>query len=212
MEGVAAAAKKACAVAERILPGRPHHLTLNPHRKYAPPSGFWFTGTSSRLQYLTNLSDVDRGMLLTVPFFEIIDEPEPAKPVRTSKSGEPKKKMSFKDYKAGKKSASPTENNSPAKPDAKQGPVADARTSNEKEKVEETKPKETNGQTVAKPDKARPELNGERYATDPYAEILWLEVCRNPELTLSTTQSRIAVQGQRQELANTRQSKTTPRS
>jgi hypothetical protein len=169
MDGVAAAAKKACLVAERVLPARPHHLTLNPHRKYAPPPGFWFTGTSSRLQYLTNLSDADRGMLLTVPYFEIMDEPENAKPVKAIVRGEAKKKMSIKDYQNRKKSVSPTDNDQSVKADAKQGGVGDATATKEKDKSQKSRPKETNGQHVSKPEKARlgSEVNGERYAETP---------------------------------------------
>lgn len=163
MDGVADVAEKARLVAERVLPGRPHHLTLNPNRKYAPPSGFWFTGTSSRLQYLTNLSDADRGMLLTVPFFEIMDEPETANPVKAVQRGEAKKKMSMKDYKARKKSTSPPENDPLVNTDVKQGAAADASAPKEKDKSQESRPKVTNGNPSSKPEKARPEQNGDRY-------------------------------------------------
>ena len=167
MDGVAAAAKRACLVAEHILPQRPHHLTANPHRKYAPPSGFWFTGTSSRLQYLTNLSDADRGMLLTVPYFGIMDEPETANPVKAVKRGEARKKMSLKDYAAGKKPASPTDNGSSVKPDVKTDAGVDASASKAKEKDEDSRPKQTNGQANEKPEKARRDMNGDRYVETP---------------------------------------------
>lgn len=163
MDGVAEVAKKACLVAERVLPGRPHHLTLNPNRKYPPPSGFWFTGTSSRLQYLTNLSDADRGMLLTVPFFEIMDEPETANPVKAVQRGEAKKKMSMKDYKAMKKSTSPTDNESSVKADAKQGAAAVANAPEERDRSQESRPKELNGHPITKPGKTRPEQDTDRY-------------------------------------------------
>lgn len=165
MDGVAEVAKKACLVAERVLPGRPHHLTLNPNRKYTPPSGFWFTGTSSRLQYLTNLSDADRGMLLTVPFFEIMDEPEAVNPVKAVQRGEAKKKLSMKDYKARKKSTSPTDNDLSAKVDTKQGAVNDTTASREKDQSRESRTKEMNGHGhyVAKSEGPRPEHNGDRY-------------------------------------------------
>lgn len=163
MDGVADVAKRARLVAERVLPGRPHHLTLNPNRKYAPPAGFWFTGTSSRLQYLTNLSDADRGMLLTVPYFEIMDEPEVANPVKAVQKGEAKKKMSMKDYKARKKSASPTDNDLSVKVDMKEGPAADATAPKEKDTSRESRSEETNGHLVARSEAARSEQNGDRY-------------------------------------------------
>ncbi|OIW27450.1 hypothetical protein CONLIGDRAFT_431206 [Coniochaeta ligniaria NRRL 30616] len=171
MDGVAEVAKKACLVAERVLPGRPHHLTLVPNRKYAPPSGFWFTGTSSRLQYLTNLSDADRGMLLTVPYFEIMNEPEAANPVKTVQKGEAKKKLSMKDYKARKKSTSPTDNDLSVKADMKQGDAAvDATAPNDKDKSRESRPKETNGHPVAKSEMARPDQDRERTTTQSKSE------------------------------------------
>lgn len=163
MDGVAEVAKKACLVAERVLPGRPHHLTLNPNRKYAPPSGFWFTGTSSRLQYLTNLSDADRGMLLTVPFFEIMDEPETANPVKAVQRSEAKKKMSMKDYKARMKSTSPTDNDPPGKVEAKQSAAAVASAPEERGRSQKSRPKETNGHTIAKAGQVRPDQNSDRY-------------------------------------------------
>ncbi|KAB5585793.1 hypothetical protein GE09DRAFT_38485 [Coniochaeta sp. 2T2.1] len=170
MDGVAEVDKKVRLLAERVLPGRPHHLTLNPNRKYPSPPGFWFTGQSSRLQYLTNLSDADRGMLLTVPFFEIMDEPDegtPA-PAKVAQKGEAKKKMSMKDYKARK--TSPTEGEQLVKADAKQVAAAtdaSAPKENEKRKSEDGRSKETNGHPAVEaekaPEKARPEQNGERY-------------------------------------------------
>ncbi|KAB5582779.1 hypothetical protein GE09DRAFT_282536 [Coniochaeta sp. 2T2.1] len=178
MDGVAEVAKKARLVAERVLPGRPHHLILNPNRKYPPPPGFWFTGQSSRLQYLTNLSDADRGMLLTVPFFEIMDEPDegtPA-PAKVAQKGEVKKKMSMKDYRARK--TSPTEGDLSAKADAKQVAAAtDASAPKEKEKrkSEDGRSKETNGHPVVEaenaPEKARTEQNGERTALPSKNEV-----------------------------------------
>jgi len=195
MDGVAEVAKKVRRVAERVLPGRPHHLTLNPNRKYAPPSGFWFTGQSSRLQYLTNLSDADRGMLLTVPFFEIMDEPETANPVKAVLQGEAKKKMSMKDYKARKKSLSPTDNDATAKADTKQAVPVDVSAAKEKDKSQEARPKETNGHPIVKPEKARPESNGERYVD--FSSGAGMRKARR--LTLAAMQNRITVQERSEE-------------
>ncbi|KAL1884341.1 hypothetical protein VTK73DRAFT_35 [Phialemonium thermophilum] len=107
MEG---AARRADRVAQRSLPHRPHHLCTDAKRRYPTPPGFWFMDDSARLQYMTYLSDADRGVLVTLPFFEIRDEPEEmAKPTPPVARGEVKKKMSFKDYQNRKKSTSPTE-------------------------------------------------------------------------------------------------------
>jgi hypothetical protein len=163
MDGVEEVAHKARLLAERVLPGRPHHLTLNPNRKYAPPPGFWFTGQSSRLQYLTNLSDADRGMLLTIPFFEIMDEPETSKTVKTIPGGEARKKMSMKDYKARKKSLSPMDNDTSIKAGARQGTTGDTTAPKEKERSQETRPKEINGHDSVNGEKGRLEQNGDRY-------------------------------------------------
>jgi hypothetical protein len=164
MDGLAEAAKKARLLADRVLPGRPHHLTLNPHRKYVPSAEFWFTGESSRLQYMTNVSDADRGMLLTVPYFEIMDEPETANPVKAVVRGEAKKKMSIKDYKNRKKSVSPTDNDLSVKTDMRQGTATAAAAAKEGDRSEESRPKEANGEQAAKPLKPRPgDMNGDRY-------------------------------------------------
>lgn len=117
-----AAADRIRSVVKNLLPERPHHLSLYPNRKYPVPPNFW--QHQSPLQYSTFLSDADRGVLLTRPYFDICDEPDPEAatpkgPVRTG----PKKtmnKMSFKDYKRQKEKAStsPPENGVPGKPDS----------------------------------------------------------------------------------------------
>lgn len=98
-------------VVKSILPERPHHLSLHSDRKYRVQPNFW---QQPPLQYSTFLSDADRGVLLTRPYFDICEEPEPS-PATSQPTSRPvpKKlnKMSFKDYqKAKKTSTSPTEN------------------------------------------------------------------------------------------------------
>ncbi|KAK3487078.1 hypothetical protein B0T13DRAFT_452236 [Neurospora crassa] len=99
MEG---AEKNADRLAKRILPQRPHHLTLSLTDKYPEPAGFWYTGKSHRLQYTTFLSDCDRGILITRPSYDICEEPASAPsampPKPTLLNGEAKKKLSLKDY------------------------------------------------------------------------------------------------------------------
>lgn len=106
-------------VVKNLLPERPHHLSLYLDRKYSVPPNFW--QHQSPLQYSTFISDADRGVLLTRPYFDICDEPEPESTLGAVRNG-PKKsvnKMSFKDYKKQKEKASisPTENGVPGKPD-----------------------------------------------------------------------------------------------
>lgn len=110
-------------VVKNLLPERPHHLSLYPDRKYPVPPNYW--QHQSPLQYSTFISDADRGVLLTRPYFDICDEPElsPATPQPNVRTG-PKKalnKMSFKDYKKQKERActSPTENGVPGKQEEK---------------------------------------------------------------------------------------------
>ncbi len=61
------AANKADRIAKRLLPERPHILALSLDRRFPNPKGFWFTSSSSPLQYMTYLSDANRGILLTRP-------------------------------------------------------------------------------------------------------------------------------------------------
>lgn len=114
------AADRIRSVVKNLLPERPHHLSLYSDRKYQVPPNFW--QHQSPLQYSTFISDADRGVLLTRPYFDICAEPEPeSTPLGPVRNG-PKKtlnKMSFKDYKKQKEKAStsPTENGIPGKLD-----------------------------------------------------------------------------------------------
>lgn len=113
------AADRIRSVVKNLLPERPHHLSLYPDRKYPVPPNFW--QHQSPLQYATFISDADRGVLLTRPYFDICDEPEPESTPLSGPRNGPKKtlnKMSFKDYKKQKEkvSISPTENGVPGKP------------------------------------------------------------------------------------------------
>lgn len=129
-----AAADRIRSVVKNLLPERPHHLSLYPDRKYPVadrkypvPPNFWQHLSHSPLQYSTFLSDADRGILLTRPYFDICDEPDPEpittqKPQQRSGPKRPITKMSFKDYKRQKEKAStsPTDTTTPAKPEAHQ--------------------------------------------------------------------------------------------
>ncbi|KAL1854868.1 hypothetical protein Daus18300_011286 [Diaporthe australafricana] len=106
------AAERIRSAVKNLLPERPHHLALSLDRKYPVPPNFWHH--QSPLQYSTFLSDADRGLLLTRPYFDICDEPEAPVPTRQStplagakKAGN---KVSLKDWKNKKVATSPTEN------------------------------------------------------------------------------------------------------
>lgn len=114
-----AARKTIEVLGQRILPGQPHHLAFHPEWRYRPSHG----DSSSfeewhhpRLQYLTLLSEADRGVLLTKSDYDMREEP--AKPLprevnALAKGGE-KKKLSLSDYKNKKTGA--TSSTSPPEP------------------------------------------------------------------------------------------------
>lgn len=106
---------------KKLLPERPHHLALSLGRKYPVPPNFW--DHQSPLQYSTFLSDADRGLLLTRPYYDICDEPEAPLPTRQStplagakKTGN---KMTLEVWKSKKVATSPTENGLLGKVDEK---------------------------------------------------------------------------------------------
>lgn len=113
-----AAAKSVELLSQRILPDEPHHLSYLPDWRYRTPHGKparfdeWH---NTRLQYLTFVSDADRGVLLTRPDYDMREEipkPAPREVSALSKAGGEKKKLSLSDYKkktTGAISASPPE-------------------------------------------------------------------------------------------------------
>lgn len=173
------AADRIRSVVKNLLPERPHHLSLYPDRKYPVPPNFW--QHQSPLQYSTFISDADRGVLLTRPYFDICDEPEPeSTPVGAVRDG-PKKtlnKMSFKDYKKQKEKAStsPTKNGVPGKPEKYR---TDAAVKLDRESVR----KEFNrpgGQRDSKAQDARMNGDSERYAHDGRRDSRCGRTCTDP--------------------------------
>lgn len=182
MDGAVEAEKKGLSVlaetemevrqlADKVLPPQPHHLTAHMHRKYPVPDAFFFTGQSARLQYMTYLSDADRGFLTTVPSYEIMDEPEPAAPVKTAVRPEAKKKMSIKDYQNRKKSHSPgdtTGTDPEAGAESTQGAKADTAAPTKKEEnkskpgAEQGAKEITGGQSYGRTGDRGPEQNTDR--------------------------------------------------
>ncbi|KAI6360120.1 hypothetical protein MCOR25_006828 [Pyricularia grisea] len=124
-----AAAQRVDNLAQRMFPERPHHLSVSPTRRYPVPPDFFHQ--YSQLEYMTFLSDTDRGILLTRPYYDIReDQSDPLAPNSTSAipRSETKKtmnKMSFKDYQQSraKKVASPMPETNSGGPrsDARQG-------------------------------------------------------------------------------------------
>lgn len=169
------AAKNAQKVAQHILPERPHHLSLSFDRRFPAPDGFWFTGASGPLQYMTYISAAQRGILTTRAAFEICDEVVPP-PMSTKilAKGEVKKKLSLMDYQNKKKSASPVENGGSVKTEARTNGTLPAKPPPPKDgfKKEDLAKKE-DGKAAERPndprqadtrsEKPRPETNGERY-------------------------------------------------
>lgn len=161
------AAKNAHKVAQQILPERPHHLSLSFDRRFPNPDGFWFTGPSGALQYMTYISAAQRGILMTRASFEICDELPPQMPAKVLAKGEVKKKLSLMDYQNRKTSASPIEVGGSVKPETKTNGTVHAKPQPAKDiiKKEDVKPAEkSNGmrQWDTRPEKPRPETNGER--------------------------------------------------
>lgn len=138
------AAERIRSAVKNILPERPHHLALSLESKYPVPPNFWHH--QSPLQYSTFLSDADRGILLTRPYFDICDEPvaplstpQPTPLTATKKTGN---KVSLKDWKNKKTATSPTENGTLGKMDEKKLPVIALRSEKDGSRRELDKAKE----------------------------------------------------------------------
>jgi hypothetical protein len=131
-----AAAKTINRLSQRLLPEQPHHLSIHPDWRYKPyedrrPDRPEEWG-NVRLQYMTLLSDADRGVLLTRSYYDMREEaqkPVPKEVSALAKGGE-KKKLSLSDYKNKKTtcttSASPPEPSIAKKKDADAGAGAGA--------------------------------------------------------------------------------------
>ncbi|ERS95035.1 hypothetical protein HMPREF1624_08524 [Sporothrix schenckii ATCC 58251] len=68
------AAQEINKLVQRILPDRPYHLSVSATGRYPVPPGLW--PNTSPLQYTTFVSEADRGILLTRPYFDIQLETE----------------------------------------------------------------------------------------------------------------------------------------
>lgn len=100
-----AAAKQVKLLSQRILPDRPHHLSLSPDARYkvSPDAQAPEEYIHRRLQYMTFISDCDRGVLLTRPYYDMREEPPTPSaretPASSRSDKKPATKMSLTDYK-----------------------------------------------------------------------------------------------------------------
>lgn len=161
------AARNAYKVAQHLLPERPHRLSLSLSRRFPQPDGWWFSDASAPLQYMTNISDADRGILFTRAAFEICEEPHEMATKVVAK-GDVKKKLSLMDYQNKKKSASPRENESAVKAEARTNGTVQAKAPLPKDGVKRGDVKAAEKSHAPRhadpgPEKPRPAPNGERY-------------------------------------------------
>ncbi|PHH67479.1 hypothetical protein CDD82_1447 [Ophiocordyceps australis] len=101
-----AAAKTIEWLSQQILPEKPHHLSYNPQWRYRPrpddSTSRFEEWHNTRLQYMTLVSQADRGTLMTRPYYDMREEPPKPVPRQVSalaKPGDKKKKLSLSDYK-----------------------------------------------------------------------------------------------------------------
>lgn len=100
-----AAAEQVKLLRQDILPDRPHHLSFSSDQRYrvAPDAQAPEEHIHRRLQYMTLISDGDRGVLLTRSYDDMREEPptpsakDTVAPSRSDKK--PATKMSLNDYK-----------------------------------------------------------------------------------------------------------------
>ncbi|KAK4095110.1 hypothetical protein Purlil1_806 [Purpureocillium lilacinum] len=113
-----AAAKTVESLSEHILPEKPHHLSYHTNWRYrvrpddpAPGSRPRFEEWhNTRLQYMTLVSQADRGTLMTRSYYDMREEPPKPVPREVSAlaaGGDKKKKLSLSDYK-NKKTGTPS--------------------------------------------------------------------------------------------------------
>ncbi|RDA83414.1 hypothetical protein CP532_4823 [Ophiocordyceps camponoti-leonardi (nom. inval.)] len=96
-----AAAKTVQFLSQHILPERPHHLSNSPSWRYRDTGSSRFEEwQNNRLQYMTLVSQADRGFLLTRSHYDMREEPpKPIPRALAAAGGDKKKKLSLSDYK-----------------------------------------------------------------------------------------------------------------
>ncbi|KAM0277911.1 hypothetical protein ACHAQH_005454 [Verticillium albo-atrum] len=108
-----AAAKKVQVLAHSALPDRPYHLARTIDKRYrVPPENLRLREEEEvrPLQYMTLLSDVDRGLLLTRPYYDMREEPSNPHAAKEAVAKVDRKvtKLSLSDYKNKQKRPSPS--------------------------------------------------------------------------------------------------------
>ncbi|KAK1986699.1 hypothetical protein LZ30DRAFT_264243 [Colletotrichum cereale] len=167
-----AAAKKVQLLAQRILPDRPHHLSVSPDQRFRVPpdhSKLFEEFKHPRLQYMTLLSDADRGMLLTRPYYDMREEPpNPTAPKEPNTKMEKKAvtKLSLSDYKNKQKKVadSPPEPKTTPKPDIlrKEKEAADGRGDREPKRMDVHRNRDFEASKDVKAHKSRELAHDER--------------------------------------------------
>ncbi|KZL77570.1 hypothetical protein CT0861_06871 [Colletotrichum tofieldiae] len=167
-----AAAKKVQLLAQRILPDRPHHLSVSPDQRFRVPPDhrkLFEEFKHPRLQYMTLLSDADRGMLLTRPYYDMREEPpNPTAPKESNAKMEKKAvtKLSLSDYKNKQKkvSDSPPDSGTTPKPDIprKEKEAADSRIDREPKKMDAYRNRESEASKDVRAHKSREPAHDER--------------------------------------------------
>ncbi|OHE97692.1 hypothetical protein CORC01_07107 [Colletotrichum orchidophilum] len=167
-----AAAKKVQLLAQRILPDRPHHLSVSPDQRFRVPPDHSKTFEEykyQRLQYMTLLSDADRGMLLTRPYYDMREEPPIPPAVKDSNVKMERKnvtKLSLSDYKNKQKkvSDSPPDSGSTPKTDVsrKERDLIESRIDREPKRTDVYRHRETDASRDVKAHKARDGAHYER--------------------------------------------------
>ncbi|KAH8878837.1 hypothetical protein GQ53DRAFT_80534 [Thozetella sp. PMI_491] len=186
------AAVNADKMARRILPGRPHILTLTLDRTFPNPKGFWFTAGSAPIQYMTYLSDAQRGILHTRAAYEMLEDPEAKKAPLTvqdlAKETAGKKKVSAKDYLSRRRSPSPVDADMVGKADARLHNGADAkRDKSTAQPLEKQRPEHREKERPAdasRPEKPRRDSDADRIR-NPLSRT-------DPTTTSSTAKKRFA--------------------
>lgn len=167
-----AAAKKVQLLAQRILPDRPHSLSMNPDQRFRVPPDHSKTFEEFKypaLQYMTLLSDADRGMLLTRAYHDMREEPPIPPAVKDSNAKMERKnvtKLSLSDYKNKQKkvSDSPPDSGSTPKTDVsrKERNVVESRIDREPKRPDAYRNREPDASRDVKAHKARDGAHDER--------------------------------------------------
>ncbi|KAF9877747.1 hypothetical protein CkaCkLH20_04882 [Colletotrichum karsti] len=165
-----AAAKKVQLLAQRILPDRPHHLSVTPDQRFRVPpdhSKVFEELKFQRLQYMTLQSDAERGMLLTRPYYDMREEPPnpvTAKEPNVKMEKKTVTKLSLSDYKNKQKkaSASPTDSGATPRTDVSRKEAIEGRNDREPKKVDAYRSREYDASKDTKAQKSREGPTDER--------------------------------------------------